>query len=418
MPVNLSLYRSVLFNPRVAVMLLMGFSSGLPLPLNSGTLQAWLTVVNVDIRTIGIFSLVGIPYALKFLWAPLMDRFAPPWFGRRRGWILVTQVFLAVTIAVMATISPKHAPFLCASLAFLLAFASASQDIVIDAYRTDLLEQKERGMGAAIYVLGYRIAMLVAGALALILSDRLGWHYTYLIMAGCMIMGAGATLSGPEPRVKVQAPHSMEEAIWGPLKDYFSHKGAVAMLALIILYKMGDAYAGALTTTFLIRGAGFSVIDVGMINKGMGLVTTIIGALFGGTLMVKLGLFRSLLFFGVLQMVSNLSFMVLGWLGKNYAMMVFAVAFENLSGGMGTTAFVALLMTLCNPRYSATQFALLSSLSVLGRVFVAPTSGYMVEFVGWPGFFFLTTLAAVPGLILLTKLKQAIMNPPASAGSP
>lgn len=397
-----------LANRRTGVLLFLGFSSGLPLALTGGTLQAWMTVEGVDLRTIGIFTLVGLPYTLKFLWAPLMDRYVPPLLGRRRGWMLITQVVLAVFIVTMGFSSPANAPWALAALAVVVAFSSASQDIVFDAYRTDVLRERERGMGAAVSVTGYRIAMLVSGALALILSGFMGWRSTYLLMAGFMLVGICATLAGPEPEEQATPPRTLREAVWGPLEDFFSRPGAWAMLALIVLYKLGDAFAGSLTTAFLIRGAGFSVVEVGAINKGMGLAATIIGALAGGTLMANLGLYRSLMFYGILQAVSNLSFMVLAWMGKSYGMMIFAVAFENLSGGMGTAAFVAFLMALCNRRFTATQFALLSALASLGRVFVGPPSGFLVEEVGWAVFFFITFLGALPGLGLLWAMRDRI----------
>ena len=401
-------YLQIFRNRRMAVISLLGFSSGLPLALTSGTLQAWMSVAGVDIRTIGIFSLVGIPYTVKFLWSPLMDRFVPPWFGRRRGWMLATQLPLMFGIGAMGFASPQHAPWALAALALMVAFTSASQDIVVDAYRTDLLHEKERGAGAALFVFGYRIAMLVSGAVALILSDRIGWQSTYLIMAGCMIIGIISSVSGPETEKKIAPPKTLSEAVWGPLRDFFSRPSAAMMLLLIILYKLGDAYAGTMTTPFLIRGAGFSATDVGTVNKGFGLAALIIGAMFGGTLMVRLGLYRSLLYFGLLQAVSNLSFMLLAWQGKSYPVMIFAVGFENLTGGMGTAAFVSLLMALCNHRFSATQYALLSSLASLSRTFISPSSGYLVESVGWAVFFLITAISALPGIWMLMRLKQEI----------
>ena len=392
----------------MAMMLVLGFSSGLPLALTGGTLQAWMTVAGVDLRTIGVFALVGLPYTIKFLWSPLMDRFVPPWLGRRRGWMIATQLSLFVGILAMAFSSPEHSVSTLAVVALLVAFASASQDIVVDAYRTDLLHEKERGAGTAVYVTAYRIAMLVSGALALILSEQIGWRNTYVLMAVFMAVGMMGALSGPEPAVDGRPPATLREAVWGPLHDFFSRSGAVVILLFIVLYKLGDAYAGTLTTAFLIRGAGFSPTDVGTVNKGLGLISVIVGAAVGGSLMVRLGLFKALLLFGLLQAVSNLSFMVLAWLGKSYPMMIFAVAFENLSGGMGTSAFVAFLMGLCNHRYSATQFALLSSLAVLGRVFVSPSSGYIVEITGWAVFFLITVLTALPGLALLFWLREEV----------
>jgi PAT family beta-lactamase induction signal transducer AmpG len=405
---DLSPYIQVYRSKRVAMMLVLGFSSGLPLALTGGTLQAWMTVAGVDLRTIGVFALVGLPYTIKFLWSPLMDRFVPPWLGRRRGWMVATQLSLFVGILAMAFSSPEHSVSTLAVVALLVAFASASQDIVVDAYRTDLLHEKERGAGTAVYVTAYRIAMLVSGALALILSEQIGWRNTYVLMAVFMAVGMMGALFGPEPAVDGRPPATLREAVWGPLHDFFSRSGAVVILLFIVLYKLGDAYAGTLTTAFLIRGAGFSPTDVGTVNKGLGLISVIVGAAVGGSLMVRLGLFKALLLFGLLQAVSNLSFMVLAWLGKSYPMMIFAVAFENLSGGMGTSAFVAFLMGLCNHRYSATQFALLSSLAVLGRVFVSPSSGYIVEITGWAVFFLITVLTALPGLALLFWLREEV----------
>ncbi|MBC8282241.1 MAG: MFS transporter [Nitrospinae bacterium] len=396
-------------NRRVAAVLFLGFSSGLPLALSGGTLQAWLTVEGVDIRTIGLFSLVGLPYTLKFLWSPLMDRFVIPIFGRRRGWIVLSQIGLIGIILGMSVTSPQNGLWMLAILAFCLTFVSASQDVAIDAYRAEVLHERERGMGAAVSVTGYRIAMLVSGALALILSEYIGWRATYMLMAMIMCIGVMAVWLGPEPENPGIPPASIKEAVQGPFKEFFSRTGVWSLLGLIVLYKMGDAFAGSLTTTFLIRGVHFSVGEVGAINKGMGLASTIIGALFGGVLMARLRLFKSLLIFGILQAVSNLSFLVLALVGKNYPLMIFTIAFENLAGGMGTAAFVGFLMTLCDHRFTATQFALLSALASLGRVFVGPLSGVLVNELGWATFFFSTFLFALPGLILLWIMKEVVI---------
>ena len=397
-----------LLNPRVVTVLFLGFSSGLPLALSGGTLQAWLTVEDVDIKTIGLFSLVGLPYTLKFLWSPLMDRFVVPIFGRRRGWIALSQLALIGLILGMSVTSPQNGLWFLALLAFCLTFVSASQDVAIDAYRTELLRERERGMGAAVSVTGYRVAMLVSGALALILSEYLGWRATYMLMALTMSIGVVAVWLGPEPEDPGTPPASMKDAVEGPFKEFFSRTGVWSLLALIVLYKLGDAFAGSLTTTFLIRGVNFSVGEVGAINKGMGLASTIIGALFGGVLMARLRLFKALLIFGILQAVSNLSFMVLALVGKSYPLMIFTIAFENLAGGMGTAAFVAFLMILCNHSYTATQFALLSALASLGRVFVGPLSGVLVDGMGWTVFFFTTFLFALPGLVLLWVMREVV----------
>ncbi|MEW6570446.1 MAG: MFS transporter [Nitrospirota bacterium] len=405
---EISAYLGVFRSRRIAVVTFLGFSSGLPLALTSSTLQAWITVAGIDLHTIGIFTLVGLPYTVKFLWSPLMDRFVPPRFGRRRGWIIIAQMGLILGISAMAFSSPEEAPWLLAALALTIAFTSASQDIVIDAYRTDILYEKERGAGAAVFVMGYRIALLVSGALALILSEQIGWRQTYLMMAALIGIGIISTLLGKEPDTKIVPPRSLREAVLGPVKDYFSRKSALLLLILIVLYKLGDAYAGALTTAFLIRGMGFSVSDVGTINKGLGFVSLILGAVSGGSLMVRLKLYWSLLLFGFLQAVSNLSFMALAMTGKSYGMLIFAVAFENFTGGMGTAAFVSLLMAMCNQRYTATQYALLSSIAALGRIFISPSSGFVVEWIGWGNFFFITFITALPGLWLLWKLRSEI----------
>jgi MFS transporter, PAT family, beta-lactamase induction signal transducer AmpG len=401
-------YLEILRSPRIAAVLLLGFSSGLPLALTGSTLQAWLTVSGADIMTIAWFSWIGIPYLLKFLWSPLMDRYVPPFLGRRRGWMLLTQLALVVGIAGMAISPPNTNLWLLGCLALWVAFASASQDIVIDAYRTDLLPAAERGMGAAVSVLGYRLAMLASGGLALILADRIGWRQTFFVMAALMAVGLATSLAAPEPALRATPPRSLREAVVEPLKDLLSRSGALQLLALIALYKFGDALAGTLTTAFLIRGVGFSLTDVGTINKVLGLASLLLGGLIGGLLLVRMSLTRALLLFGVLQAISNLSFALLAWAGKSYPLLVFAVGFENLASGMGTAAFVALAMALCNHSFSATQYALLSALASLGRILFGPVTGGLVEAVGWADFFVLTFVAALPGLWLVWRMRDQI----------
>jgi MFS transporter, PAT family, beta-lactamase induction signal transducer AmpG len=404
-------YSSVFRDRNLAVILLLGFSSGLPLALTGQTLQAWLTVEGVDLATIGLLTLVGIPYTWKFLWAPLLDRFVPPFLGRRRGWLVITQLALAAGIAAMAFCSPRADVGALAALAVFVAFASASQDIVFDAYRTDIATAEQRGLAAALTVIGYRLAMLTSGALALVLvagtaaAPGLSWKATYLLMATLMAACALVTLWGREPELAAPPPRTIEEAVLAPLREFFSRPGAWTLLALIVLYKLGDAFAGSLTTAFLLRGAGFGLDDVAYVNKVMGLAATIVGALAGGTLMIRLGLYRALMAFGILQAVSNLTFMWLALAGKSYPVMVLAVGFENFSGGMGTAAFVALLMALCDHRFTATQYALLSALASVGRVYVGPAAGFATDprYLGldWASFFFLTFAVALPGLALL-----------------
>ena len=411
-------YSAVFRDRKLAVILLLGFSSGLPLALTSGTLQAWMTVEGVSLATIGIFTLVGLPYTWKFLWAPLMDRFVPPFLGRRRGWLLVTQLALAGSLVGLSALSPRTDLAMIAALAVFVAFASASQDIVVDAYRTDISTPEERGIAGALNVVGYRVAMLVSGALALVLVGgsglipALGWPNVYLLMAMLMGLGIVATLWGREPAAVAPPPRTVRDAFVDPLREFFSRPGAVWLLVLLVLYKLGDAFAGSLTTAFLLRGAGFSLDDVGYVNKGMGVFATIVGVVFGGALMVKLGLYRSLMAFGILQAISNLTFMWLALAGKSYPIMVLAIGFENIAGGMGTAAFVALLMALCDHRFTATQYALLSALASFGRVYVGPAAGYATDpkYLGlsWATFFFLTFLLALPGLAVLAWKRATI----------
>ncbi len=393
---------------RLGMLVPLGFASGLPLALSSGTLQAWLTVEGVAVERIGLFALVGLPYALKFLWSPLLDRFSLPWLDRRRGWILLWQACLVLVLLVMALSGVAGGLGLLGALAMLLAFASASQDIVTDAYRTDLLPPPERGLGAALNVSGYRIAMLVSGALALILSDRIGWPATYLCMAMVMSLGMVATLFAPAPLYAATAPRSLQEAVLGPLRALFQRPGSLPLLAMIVLYKLGDAFAGTLTITFLIRGLGFSAGEVGVVAKGAGLAATLLGALGGGLLLARLGLFRSLLWFGLLQAVTNLGFWLLALHGKSTLGMAAVVVAENLAGGMGTAAFIALLMALCDHHYSATQYALLSALASLGRILAGPPAGELVAVTGWGWFFLLSFLVALPGLWLLLRLRRPV----------
>jgi PAT family beta-lactamase induction signal transducer AmpG len=405
--------RALLFqtfaNRRIGVMLPLGFASGLPLALTAGTLQAWLTVVGVDLKTIGLFTLVGLPYTIKFLWAPVLDRYVPPWLDRRRGWMLILQTAVSIGLAVMALFGPGDRPELLGGVAILVAFLSASLDIVLDAYRTDLLNADERGFGAAVWVNGYRLALLVASSGALVLADHIGWRSTYLAMAVLMGIGILTILLAPEAAAAKRAPLSLGEAVIGPLREFFSRPTAWSILAVIVLYKLGDAFASSLQTAFLIGGVGFSQGEVGYV-KGLGIGATLVGALAGGIAMVRLGLFSSLLYFGVLQALSNLMFVLLAWIGKSYIALVASVIIENATGGMGTAAFVAFVMSLCDHRYTATQFALLSSLEALGRVFSGRPSAELVGLVGWPEFFFLTFLIALPGLACVWMIRDRISD--------
>lgn len=393
---------------KMMALLLLGFSSGLPLFLTSRTLQAWMTVEQVDLAAIGLFSLVSLPYSLKFLWSPLVDRYALPWLGRRRGWLVLTQVLLAVSIAAMGLQQPRLSLILLAVNALVVAFFSATQDIVFDAYRSDVLSPPELGAGAAVAVLGYRIALLATGSAALILADpkspiHFTWPQVYGLLSLLMLLSIGFTFFAPEPKRDVKPPASLRAAVWLPFQDFVTRSGpskAITILAFIVLYKFGDSLINNMVTPFLLT-TGFDQRDIGAIQGGMGLVATIVGTLTGGALLSRWGVNRSLWVFGGLQAVSNFAYLILAGLGHNYPFMVLAINIENFCGGLGTAAFVAFLMSLCNPSFSATQFALLSSLMAVSRDLIVAPAGQLAKITGWPVFFILTIVFSLPGLALL-----------------
>lgn len=400
-------------NRRLLCIFFLGFSSGLPFALVFGSLQAWYTHDGVDIVTIGCLTLASQPYSYKFLWAPFLDRFTPSFLGKRRGWLLITQLLLSFFIIMMSFLTPSKYPLLLVCVGLILAFCSATYDIAFDAYRTEILPEDERGIGVALSVEGYRLAMLTSGALAMILADYIGWHNTYRIMAVLMIMSITATFFAPATKnVKATIKENVFYTFKSSIKNFLSRERAVLLLALIICYKLGDAFSHALTTPFLLKGIGFSQSQVGVISKTVGLIASLVGVFFGGVLMTRMGLFRALFLFGVLQGVTNLLYMLLAYVGKNYIFASTAVFIENLCGGMGTAAFVALIMSLCNKKYTytATQFALLSSLAVFGRMFVGPVSGVLVKNIGWSKFYFISFLAALPSLFLLYLLRTNISS--------
>lgn len=387
---------------------LLGFSSGLPLVLTSSTLQAWLTKSGLSIVTIGWFSLVGQPYVYKFLWAPLIDRFNIPFFDRRRSWLLFMQLLLILFLCCMAVINPSKHVGMMGMFAFLVAFASATQDTAYDAYRTDLLAAEERGLGSTMMVVGYRIAILVSGAFALFFAQFHGWRDTYFLMALFMLIGVVGNVIAEKLRGDIKPPPTVHEAYLGPIKEFFSRSNAWKILLLIFLYKLGDAFTLSLSTTFLLRGLHFTLVDLAVINKVGSLLATLAGGFLGGFLMMRLRLFSALFWFAVLQAVTNLLYMMLAVVGKNYSMMATAVVFEHLASGMGTVAFLALLMALCDHRFSATQFALFSCVASLGRVYIGPIAGVMVEHMGWVEFYFWTFVSAVPSLAMLMWLKNKV----------
>lgn len=394
---------------RLSILTLLGFSSGLPLSLTGGTLQAWFTQAGIDVKTIGLLSLVGIPYALKFLWAPLLDRYAISSLGRRRSWMLVSQCFITLGICILAILAPAEQHLAMASIALVIAFFSATQDIAVDAYRTELLKAHERGVGVGLAVAAYRLALIFAGAGALFLASRYGFSSAYLVMAAAMAVGISASLFGTEPMVS-QRTINFSESFWQPLQDILVRKQWLLLLALVVSYKLGDAFAEKLAMTFLLRELEFSLNEVGAFYQSVGIASAVIGGLLGGVLMLRLSLFKALFVFGLLQMLTNIGFVLLAIWGKSYALMVAVVISENVFGGMGTAAFIALIMALCNVRFTASQFALFTAFASLGRVFSGPAAGAIVKNYGWVDFFSFTVFVGLIPLVLLSILKPTIIK--------
>lgn len=400
---------TVLKSRRVWLLMAVGFASGLPLWLTGVTLSAWMKNEGVNLKTIGIFSLVALPYTFKVLWAPLMDRYTLPFLGRRRGWMLLTQVLLMGAIAAMGLVNPKDAPVAMACMAMVVTFLSASQDIVADAWRTDSLTTEERGLGNSLYVTGYRLGMLVAGGLAFILSDHLGWSRTYYVMGVLMGVGVVATLLAPEPQ-SVRPPRNLADAVVRPFVDYFRREYALGVLAFLVLYKLGDAIAASMVTPFYIE-LGFSNTEIGALSKTLGMVATIGGGLLGGLLMVKLSMRRALFIFGAAQGLTNLAFLALALVGKNDVLLASAITVDNVCTGLGVTAFTAFLMSLCHKSFSATQYALLSAMGTIANRLIGSVSGYLATWMGWPTFFGFTAAAAIPALVLLMFLPENAAQP-------
>jgi PAT family beta-lactamase induction signal transducer AmpG len=408
-PAKLTLMQA-LADKRMTAILLLGFASGLPLNLTGSTLQAWLASDGIDIKTIGIFSLVSFPYFLKVLWAPLLDRYLPPVLGRRRGWILIYQVALAIAIATMGWSSPQKTPYFLGMIAVVVAFLSASQDIVIDAYRVDVIPPPERALAAAATAFGYRSAAMFAGTFTLILADYLGWRVAYGLVALIMALTVFATLWSPEPDVPGRAPRTLAAAVIEPLRDLLRHRGAWGFLLLILLYKIGDAFALSLYSAFMIKGVGFSMTQLSIAGKLNMTISTMIGTALGGWAYMRWGLFRSLLTFGIAQALTNLLYMWLALAGKKLWLMVLATSIDNLAGGMGGAAFVAFVMAQCSVNFSATQYALLSALSAVPRITIGALAGQVVAAVGWAKFFVITFATAMPGLMLLVVLRASILE--------
>jgi PAT family beta-lactamase induction signal transducer AmpG len=388
---------------KMAAILLLGFGSGLPLYLTNRTLQAWMTIEGVDLTTIGLFSLVSLPYSLKFLWAPVFDRYVPPFLGRRRGWLLVTQVLLLLAIAAMGLQDPERALRLLAFNAVLIAFFSASQDTVVDGYKVDVLAEREMGAGAAIGVLGYRVAMLVVGSAAFVLADRMPWSTVYVLISLLMLLGILGTFLAPEPVIPERTPQTLGEAVVVPFAEFFRRTGpiwGVVILLFVICYQLPDRFGQIMATPFLLQ-IGFTQTEIGAIQGGVGLGATIVGVIVGGAIIAKLGLNRSVWVFFALQILSNLAYYWIAVTGPSRGRLVAAIVIENVSGGLVTAVFVAFMMSLCSRRFSATQYALLTSLMAFARDLIVAPAGRVAEMTGWPAFFLLTIAVGIPAVILL-----------------
>lgn len=388
---------------KMAALALLGFASGLPLFLTERTLQAWMTKSNVDLTTIGLFALVTLPYTLKFLWAPFMDRYVPPILGRRRGWLLITQVLLLISIFAMSLHDPTRGLQLLAFNAVLIAFFSASQDIVGDAYRTDVLREREMGAGAAMWVVGYRVALIVTGSFAFIMADRIGWPAVYMALSALMLVGIVTDFFAPEPVLRDAPPQSLTDAVVLPFKEFFQRSGlgtGIFILLFIVLYRYADWLAQTMATPFFLQ-TGFSQTEVGVVVGGIGLAATIVGVLIGGVVIAKIGLNKSLWVVLGIQAVTNLMYYLLALRGKSTAMLTSAIVVENLAYGLVTASLLGYLMSVCNKRFSATQFALLSSLAAASRSIIVAPAGKWAEMMGWPMFFIFTIAMAVPALVML-----------------
>ena len=397
--------KEILLNKRMLICVFTGFSSGLPLYILISLLPAWLRSEGVDLKAIGLFSLISLPFTWKFIWAPLFDRYSLP-MGRRRGWLIITQIALLLSIPTFGFLHAKFDIWTIAYLATVVAFFSASQDIVLDAYRREILPDIELGLGNVIHVNAYKIAGLVPGSLSLILADHLPWNSVFLITALFMLPGMAMTLLVKEPALKLGAPKTLKQAVVEPFHEFISRNGlktALLILAFIFLYKLGDSMAVALATPFYLD-IGFSKTEIGIIAKNAGLWSSVAGGILGGIWMIKLGINRALWVFGLVQMLAILGFAWLALAGHDLLVLALVIGFEAFGVGLGTAAFVAYIAQTTHPLYTATQFALFTSLAAVPRTVANAGTGFMVEHLGWFNFYILCFLLAIPGMLLLFKI--------------
>lgn len=385
---------------RQSIVFVLGFVSGLPLLLSGSTLQAWFVVAGIPVSHIGLLSLIGAPYVYKFLWAPLLDRYSLCGTTRRRGWIVLCQILVIVVLLYLAQCDPAQAPLRAATLALALAFCSASQDIAINAYQTELLTTKEQSFGATLSAMGYRVALLVSGGLALVLADYWGFGTVYQLMALLLLIGVVIVIIAPEPTLSASRPVTLATSIIEPFKEFISRPAALLMIVAVFFYKIGGDFVLVLNTTFFLKGLNFTLSEVGAAYKIMSFSATIVGLLMGGAVLEKVGLYRGLYYFAWMQALAILLYFWLATVGKHFIFMLVAVFGEYTAEGMGTAALLAWIMSLCNQRYTATQFALLSALASIGRVVLGPLAGLIATHWGWAALYAIGFIAAMPSILL------------------
>jgi PAT family beta-lactamase induction signal transducer AmpG len=412
-----STWSHILGSRRMAITAALGFASGLPLLLTGQVLTLWLTDAQIDIKTIALFASVGLPYTFKFAWAPLLDRYVPPFLGRRRGWMLITQLGLVGAVIAMAAADPASDTGLVAQLAILIAALSATQDVAIDAWRSDVLRHEERAAGSAAYVLGYRVAMLVVGTGGLILADLAGYRVVFLGTAALLGPCILATFLAEEPDQPSHRPRTLYHAVVMPFEEFFRRLGwaALTALAFAAFYKFGDQMVDGLIGTFWRRELGMSKTEIGTFNKVAGFAGVAVGGVVAGLLTPKLGTRRALVVFGLLQASTNFLYVALAYLGKSYPLVGAAIFVDYVANTMGTAAFMAVFIAMCNKEVSATQYALLTSLSSVGKRLFGWVGGDIVASYSWATFFGATAAMAIPGLILVFLLPSSVLDPPAAA---
>jgi len=398
---------------RLAIVFLLGFSSGLPLALITSTLQAWYASTGMSILATGMLSLIGLPYVYRIVWGPLLDRYSLLPMGKRRSWMLIMQLGLLIGFNIMAWLTPEQSPQLMAIVAIIIACLSATQDVAIDAQRAEYLPPKEHAIGASLAVFGYRLALLIAGGLALVLAAKSGWSFTYRLMGLLMLVGIFATLWSTEPSRPIAPETSFFQAFIEPLKELFARKGILSLFLFIIFYKLGEAFTATtsgIVMPFLIQGLGFSLSTIGYVNKMLGITSILLGGLTAGLLLMHLSLYRSLMTFGILQACTNLLFIALAMTGKNLTLFATAVVCDNFAAGMGSTALVALFMRLVNKQFTATQFSLLVAISTLPRILSGPIAALIQMQVGWIGLYQLSFILALGFIPFLIRIKSQTIN--------